>query len=69
MANNDEYDPERPFQGRPDKNMAEKISFTGYFDPIHQQYTIENFEDGTFQTLENSEPTIVIAEKPDYVKS
>ena len=64
----DEYDPERPYQGRPDQKMGSKIPFTGYFDPIQQRYTIENFDSDTFQTREGAEPSIVLPDKPDYIK-
>ena len=45
-----------------------KIPFTGYFDPILQRYTIENFDQNTFQTREEVEPTIVMTDRPDYLK-
>ena len=69
MNSQEEYDPERPYQGRPDQKMAAgKIPFTGHFDPLLQRYTIENFDADTFQTREGADPSIVIASKPDHVK-
>ena len=64
----DEYDPERPYQGKPDLKMTGKIPFTGYFDPLQQQYTIENFDSNTFQTREGVEPSIILPDKPNYIK-
>ena len=73
MAEHEEYDPERPFLGRPN----DKIPFKGYFDPAQQSYTIENFDAEQFQVNDKIDPTMVINEPistqspstvPDHVK-
>ena len=69
MDGGDEYDPEQPYQGRPEQKLIPgKIPFTGYFDPILQRYTIQNFNQNTFQTREEAEPTIVMTDRPEYLK-
>ena len=64
----EEYDPERPYHGRPNQIMGDKVPFTGYFDPIEQRYTIENFDSAASQTREGIEPSIILPEKPDFIK-
>ena len=69
MDAHEEYDPEHPYHGRPDQKLSDRIPFTGHFDPVLQQYTIENFDANTFQTREGAEPSIIIAGQPQLAES
>ena len=69
MDAHEEYDPEHPYHGRPDQKLSDRIPFTGHFDPVLQQYTIENFDANTFQTREGAEPSIIIAGQPQIAES
>ena len=68
MDAHEEYDPKHPYQGRPDQKISGKIAFTGHFDPVLQQYTLENVDANTFQTREGAEPSIIIVGQPQQVE-